>query len=78
MLLGYLDFIAVHVLMVVLTDLPRNMDHIVLGTDETSSGGLILGAVGIGVIVLVCYAAHWVSWHRPRAIQYVGHTSSRG
>jgi DMSO/TMAO reductase YedYZ molybdopterin-dependent catalytic subunit len=70
LLLGYLGFITVHVLMVVMTDLPRNMDHIVLGTNGTTSEGLILGAVGIGVILLACYAAHWLSWHRPRAVQY--------
>ncbi len=71
LLLGYLGFITVHVLMVVITDLPRNMDHIVLGTDGTSHEGLLLGAVGIAVILFACYAAHWLSWHRPRAVQYV-------
>src|SRR6185437_9458877 len=70
LMLGYLGFIAVHVAMVVLTGLARNMDHIVMGTDETGIPGLVLGAVGIGVIVLACVAAHWVSWHRPRALQY--------
>jgi DMSO/TMAO reductase YedYZ molybdopterin-dependent catalytic subunit/thiosulfate reductase cytochrome b subunit len=70
LLLAYLGFIAVHVLMVVLTGLARNMDHIVMGTDETGIPGLILGGVGIGVIVLACVAAHWVSWHRPRGLQY--------
>jgi DMSO/TMAO reductase YedYZ molybdopterin-dependent catalytic subunit/thiosulfate reductase cytochrome b subunit len=69
LLLGYLGFIAVHVLMVVLTGLARNMDHIVMGTDETGLPGLLLGTFGIAVIVLACVAAHWVSWHRPRALQ---------
>jgi sulfoxide reductase catalytic subunit YedY len=71
LLVGYLGFITVHVLMVVITDLPRNMDHIVLGTDGVSSEGLLLGAVGIGLIILVCYVTHWLSWHRPRGVQYV-------
>lgn len=70
LLLAYLGFIAVHVLMVVLTGLARNMDHIVMGTDETGIPGAILGGLGIVVIVLACGAAHWVSWHRPRALQY--------
>jgi thiosulfate reductase cytochrome b subunit len=70
LLLGYLGFITVHVLMVVVTDLPRNMDHIVLGTDGTTSEGLVLGAIGIGVILLTCYVAHWFSWNRPRSVQY--------
>ena len=70
LLLSYLGFVAVHVLMVVVTGLARNMDHIVMGTDETGIPGLILGAVGIGAIVGVCIAANWISWHRPRALQY--------
>jgi DMSO/TMAO reductase YedYZ molybdopterin-dependent catalytic subunit/thiosulfate reductase cytochrome b subunit len=69
LLLGYLGFITVHVLMVVLTGLARNMDHIVIGTDETGIPGLLLGAFGIGMIILACFAAHWVSWRRPRALQ---------
>jgi DMSO/TMAO reductase YedYZ molybdopterin-dependent catalytic subunit len=32
--------------------------------------GLLVGAVGIGVIVLACYVTHWLSWHRPRVVQY--------
>jgi DMSO/TMAO reductase YedYZ molybdopterin-dependent catalytic subunit/thiosulfate reductase cytochrome b subunit len=71
LLLAYLNFVAVHVLMVVISDLPRNMDHIVLGTDGASTNGLLLGATGISLILVICYVAHWVSWHRPRAVQYV-------
>jgi DMSO/TMAO reductase YedYZ molybdopterin-dependent catalytic subunit len=70
LLLAYLGFITVHVLMVVLTGLARNMDHIVMGTDETGIPGLVLGALGIVVIALACIAANWVSWHRPRALQH--------
>jgi DMSO/TMAO reductase YedYZ molybdopterin-dependent catalytic subunit/thiosulfate reductase cytochrome b subunit len=70
LLLGYLGFIAVHVLMVIVTGLARNMDHIVMGSDETGVPGLILGGFGIVVIILACVAAHWVSWHRPRVLQY--------
>jgi methionine sulfoxide reductase catalytic subunit len=70
LLLAYLGFIAVHVAMVVLTGLARNMDHIVMGTDETGIPGLALGAAGIAVIVLACVASNWISRHRPRALQY--------
>jgi DMSO/TMAO reductase YedYZ molybdopterin-dependent catalytic subunit len=71
LLLAYLGFIAVHVLMVVITGVSRNMDHIVMGTDETGIPGLVLGAVGIGVIILACIATNWASWHRPRVLQRV-------
>jgi DMSO/TMAO reductase YedYZ molybdopterin-dependent catalytic subunit/thiosulfate reductase cytochrome b subunit len=70
LLLSYLGFTTIHVLMVVLTGPRRNMDHIVMGTDETGISGLVLGAVGIGVIILACIATNWVSWHRPRPLQY--------
>jgi DMSO/TMAO reductase YedYZ molybdopterin-dependent catalytic subunit/thiosulfate reductase cytochrome b subunit len=70
LLLGYLGFITVHVAMVVVTGLARNTDHIVMGTDETGLPGLVLGAVGIGVIVLACVGSNWVSRYRPRALQH--------
>jgi DMSO/TMAO reductase YedYZ molybdopterin-dependent catalytic subunit/thiosulfate reductase cytochrome b subunit len=70
LLLAYLGFATVHVLMVVVTGLVRNMDHIVMGSDETGLPGIVLGAVGIGVIILCCVVANWVSWNRPRALQY--------
>lgn len=69
LLMSYLGFTAVHVFFVVVTGLSRNMDHIVLGSDETGISGLILGAAGIGVLVLACVATNWISWHRPRALQ---------
>ncbi|HWE39115.1 MAG TPA: molybdopterin-dependent oxidoreductase [Isosphaeraceae bacterium] len=71
LLLAYLGFVSVHVLMVVLTGLARNMDHIVMGTDETGISGLALGATGLVVIVLVCFAANWLCWRRPRTVQSV-------
>jgi DMSO/TMAO reductase YedYZ molybdopterin-dependent catalytic subunit len=69
LLLGYLGFITVHVLMVVLSGLAQNMNHIVLGTDETGLPGEVLGGIGITMFLLACYAAHWLSWHRPRVVQ---------
>lgn len=78
LLLAYLGFVTVHVLMVVVTGLARNMDHIVMGTDETGISGLALGALGIGVIVLACVATHWVSWRRPRPLQYAARALVEG
>ncbi len=53
----------------VLTGLRQNLDHIVLGTDETGISGLVIGSVGIGVIILLCFVTNWVAWHRPRQLQ---------
>lgn len=69
-MVAYLIFIVIHVSMVAATGLVRNMNHIVMGTDSTTSlSGLY---IGIGIILATaafCVLAHWLSWHRPRALQ---------
>ncbi|MBZ0201004.1 MAG: molybdopterin-dependent oxidoreductase [Ignavibacteriaceae bacterium] len=72
-MLSYAAFIVVHVSMVAITGLVRNMNHITLGTDNpTDYTGLYIGAV----IILFTFAffvhAHWVSWKRPRWVQRNG------
>ena len=71
LLLGYVAFLVVHVTMVVATGLVRNMNYIVMGTDDANWTGLFLGLVGIGLVVAVCFLAHWASWKHPRALQYL-------
>ncbi|MEO5815192.1 MAG: molybdopterin-dependent oxidoreductase [Gemmatimonadaceae bacterium] len=68
-MLGFAGFIVVHVTLIAMTGLLRNMNHIVMGTDDQGQLGAILGAVGITVVVLTWVAAHYVSWHHPRALQ---------
>lgn len=71
-LISFAGFIVVHVAMVAMTGFVRNMNHIVLGTDDQRSLGVILGLVGIALIVLSWVAAHYISWHHPRALQHAG------
>jgi len=71
LLLGYVGFVVMHVAMVAATGLARNMNHIVMGTDDANGIGLFLGLVGIGVVVAACYLAQWASWKHPRALQYL-------
>lgn len=71
-MLSFVAFIVVHVTMVVMTGFVRNMNHIVLGTDDQFAGGVIVGLVGIAVVVLSWVAAHYISWYRPRALQHAG------
>ncbi len=52
-ILGYCAFIAVHLSFVVIYACWLNLDHIVLGTDETGLPGGVIAAVGIGGIALV-------------------------
>lgn len=69
-MLSFFAFIVVHVTLIVMTGFARNMNHIVLGTDDQSGLGMILGLSGIGVVVLSWAAAHYVSWFYPRFLQH--------
>ena len=68
--LGYVAFLIPHVMMVAMSGLVRNMNHIVLGTDDTPPLGLILGLIGIAGVMALCVVAHRVSWSVPRAVQH--------
>ena len=67
---SFLAFLVVHVTLIVMTGFVRNMNHIVMGTDDQRPIGMYLGFVGIGVIVLSWVVAHYVSWHHPRGVQH--------
>jgi len=70
-MLTLVAFIVVHVTLIVMTGFVRNMNHIVMGTDDQNHLGMILGFVGIGVVVLSWVAAHYVSWFYPHFLQHV-------
>jgi DMSO/TMAO reductase YedYZ molybdopterin-dependent catalytic subunit/thiosulfate reductase cytochrome b subunit len=70
-MLSFVAFIVVHVALVVMTGFVRNMNHIVMGTDDQNHSGMILGLAGIGLVVLSWIAAHYVSWFYPRLLQHV-------
>ncbi len=67
---AFLLFLVGHVSMVAITGLARNMNHIVVGTDDTGLTGIYLGVVGIGVVVATCGLAYWAAWRRPRLVQH--------
>ena len=67
---AFVLFLIVHVTLVVITGLVRNMNHIVLGTDTTRLSGLELGLVGIGAVVAACALAYWSAWKQPRRVQH--------
>jgi methionine sulfoxide reductase catalytic subunit len=68
---AFVLFLAVHVALVLLTGFARNMNHIVVGTNDTHLAGVWLGLVGVGVVVAVNALANWLAWQRPRAVQHV-------
>ena len=71
LLLGYIAFLVVHITLVVLTGFARNMNHIVLGTDDQKPLGMILGFVGIAVVIVSWIVAHYISWKFPRLLQHI-------
>ncbi len=69
-LVGFIGFVIAHVTLVILTGFRRNMNHIVLGTDDLRPSGMILGLIGIAIVVLSWIAAHYISWFFPRGLQH--------
>lgn len=68
---AWLLFVAAHVTMVAITGFTRNMNHIVLGTDDERLLGLAFGGVGLVVILLANVLANTLSRRTPRVIQHV-------
>lgn len=66
---AFVLFVVTHVTLVAMTDFVRNMNHIVVGTDDTKLTGVYLGLLGIGIILAINAMANWVAWRRPRWVQ---------
>ncbi len=67
---AFVLFIIAHVTMVALTGFVRNMNHIVMGTDDIGPIGMYLGLAGIAVVVVLNVLANWMAWRHPRTIQH--------
>ncbi|MEP6727178.1 MAG: molybdopterin-dependent oxidoreductase, partial [Bacteroidota bacterium] len=71
-MVAYIVFIIIHVGLVATTGLVRNMNHIVMGTDDAiSHTGLYTGTGIILATVAFCFFAHWLSWNKQRLLQSV-------
>ncbi|WP_276481433.1 molybdopterin-dependent oxidoreductase [Paraflavitalea pollutisoli] len=69
-MIGYVIFAVVHVGMVAFTGLARNMNHIVMGTDDpTDRSGLWIGIAIVLLTIAFGIVAHWISWRKPRLLQ---------
>jgi sulfoxide reductase catalytic subunit YedY len=71
LLIGYLCFLVVHVGLVVITGFARNMNHIVMGRDDTHPLGIVLGLVAISLVVLSWSLFHFIAWKYPRVMQHI-------
>ena len=69
-MLSFFGFIIVHVTLVVTTGFARNMNHIVMGTDDQNRSGMVWGFVGIGAVFLSWFVAQYLSWNHPRGLQH--------
>jgi thiosulfate reductase cytochrome b subunit len=72
LLCAYVLFVIAHVSMVFLTGFARNMNHIVIGTDDLLRFGMYIGLSGLVIFVLLNMMANWATWLFPRAVQRVG------
>ena len=70
-LCGYLAFIVVHVALISMTGLVRNMNHIVMGTNDNRLIGLYVGIAILAAVVVVHVFANWLSGKHPRAVQHI-------
>jgi DMSO/TMAO reductase YedYZ molybdopterin-dependent catalytic subunit/thiosulfate reductase cytochrome b subunit len=71
-LCAFAFFVVAHVTMVVWTGFARNMNHIVLGTDDVLRVGMYIGLSGLVILLLVNIMANWATWVFPRAVQRIG------
>ena len=71
-LCAYVAFVIAHVTMVLITGFARNMNHIVIGTDDPLRFGMYIGLTGLVILFLANVMANWATWLFPRAIQHIG------
>src|SRR6185312_2771382 len=71
-LCGYIAFVIPHVTMVIITGFARNMNHIVIGTNNALRFGMYIGLTGLVLLFLLNVMANWASWLFPRTIQRIG------
>ena len=71
-MIAYCVFIIIHVCLIAATGLVRNMNHIVMGTDNAESySGLYIGIAIILATIAFAFLAHWLSWNKQRFLQYL-------
>lgn len=71
MMCAFVLFTIAHVIMVGITGLLRNMNHITRGTDGPDPLGLYMGLGAIAFVVLLNVLANWAAWRHPRTIQRI-------
>ena len=71
-MIAYVIFIIVHVALVALTGLTKNMNHIILNKSKDSElTGLWIGIIILLFVIGFNMLAHWLSWRKQRSLQYL-------
>lgn len=72
-LLWFVQFIGVHVTMVFVTGVRRNLNHITIGNDTTELTGCIIAAVTLTMLGVIWYCASPLTLKHARMVQRIGH-----
>jgi sulfoxide reductase catalytic subunit YedY len=67
---AFVAFAVVHVAMVAATGFTRNLNHIIVGTDNLAPLGMYIFVALIAGVVLFNAFANFLAWRRPRAVQH--------
>lgn len=71
-LLWFVQFIGVHVTMVVLTGIKRNLNHITLGTNNYGWSGTVIAAIFLTLLAVLWFGASPFTLKNARTVQKTG------
>ena len=71
-LLWFIQFIIVHVMMVLITGMKRNLNHITLGNDSHGWTGTVIATIAISVLAAAWFWASPFTLRNSRLVQRVG------
>lgn len=72
-LLWFIQFIGVHVTMVILTGLRRNLNHITMGNDTYGWTGTVVATAVLGLLLALWFWASPFTLKNARLVQRIGH-----
>lgn len=71
-LLWFLQFIAIHVTMVFITGMRRNLNHITVGNDSGGWEGVVIASIAFAILTVIWFWASPFTLKNARVVQRVG------
>ncbi len=71
-MLWFVQFIMIHITMVFVTGVRRNLNHITVGNDSTGWEGTLIAAAGIGIVMVAWFMASPFTLKNARLVQRTG------